>query len=156
MHTTTGNFTAAYDRLREVTGCRTQVAVAKFLGIRHTSVLAARHRGSMPASWLLTLLRRLSVNPDWIETGTGRRYIESFGAEQMLQYLSSPISLEELTDTLACVICSGCPKCHKDKLPSCYAGFAAQAAAVSTYIRGVVQELKEDRSSCSALMNSAK
>ncbi|MFT4302821.1 MAG: helix-turn-helix domain-containing protein [Desulfovibrio sp.] len=57
------------DRFFEATGCRTQVELAEFLGIRQSSIADAKKRGNIPSAWLLTLWRKRRVNPDWILTG---------------------------------------------------------------------------------------
>lgn len=59
------------DRVYEAAGCRTQTELAKFLGMRQSSISDAKKRGSIPADWLLTLWRKKGVNPDWILTGHG-------------------------------------------------------------------------------------
>ena len=68
-------FPAAYARICEVTGTRTQTEVAEVLDIRQSSISDAKRRKSIPAEWLLKLLRIYSVNPDWIETGQGAQYL---------------------------------------------------------------------------------
>lgn len=59
------------DRVYETAGCRTQTELAKFLGMRQSSISDAKKRGSIPADWLRTLWRKKGVNPDWILTGHG-------------------------------------------------------------------------------------
>ncbi|EGW51377.1 hypothetical protein HMPREF1022_01586 [Desulfovibrio sp. 6_1_46AFAA] len=45
------------ERIRAVTGCGTQTALAAALGITRSFVSDARRRKVIPADWLLTLLR---------------------------------------------------------------------------------------------------
>lgn len=59
------------ERIRAMTGCGTQTALAAALGITRSFVSDARRRKVIPADWLLTLLRSRGVNPDWILTGDG-------------------------------------------------------------------------------------
>lgn len=59
------------DRFFEAAECRTQVELAQFLGIRQSSVADAKKRGSIPAEWLVRLLKVKKVNPEWILTGEG-------------------------------------------------------------------------------------
>lgn len=72
---------AALERIRAVTGCRTQTALADFLGISQSSVSDAQRRGIIPAQWLLKLLRGQGINPDWVLTGEGARRLRPDGAD---------------------------------------------------------------------------
>ena len=65
----------ALKRVFEAAECRTQVELAAFLGIRQSSVADAKKRQSIPAEWLITLLQQKGINPDWILTGQGSRYL---------------------------------------------------------------------------------
>lgn len=55
--------------------CHTQAELAIFLGINPSSVASAKRRGSIPDHWLLTLLRKERINPDWILSGQGPRFL---------------------------------------------------------------------------------
>ncbi|SBW10472.1 conserved hypothetical protein [uncultured delta proteobacterium] len=68
-------FAAATKRLFKVAKCKTQLQLANFMGIRQSSVSDAIRRKSIPAEWLLTLLRHDQTNPDWVLTGKGPRYL---------------------------------------------------------------------------------
>lgn len=67
----------ALKRFFEAAGCRTQVELAEFLGIRQSSISDAKKRKSIPSDWLLTLWRKKSVNPDWILWEQGARSLQS-------------------------------------------------------------------------------
>lgn len=71
------------DRFFEAAGCRTQVALADFLGIKQSSVADAKKRGSIPSDWLITLWRKKGVNPDWILTGQGARGLISIDSPEI-------------------------------------------------------------------------
>lgn len=62
-------------RVFESAGCRTQIELAKLLGIRQSSISDAKKRNSIPAEWLVTLLRLRNVNPEWILSGTGPKFL---------------------------------------------------------------------------------
>lgn len=62
-------------RVFEAAGCRTQMELAAFLGIRQSSVSDAKKRGVIPSDWLLTLLRLHGVNPQWVLRGEGPRLL---------------------------------------------------------------------------------
>lgn len=66
-------FDEALERIREITGKRTQVDLAAVLNIRQSSISDAKRRRSVPAEWLVRLLRQYGTNPDWVLTGLGAR-----------------------------------------------------------------------------------
>lgn len=68
-------FDAAYARICEVCGMKTQTELSAYLGIRQSSISDAKRRMTVPAAWLLTVLSRERVNPAWILTGEGSRYL---------------------------------------------------------------------------------
>ena len=80
----------ALERFFEVVGCRTQLEVAKFLGIRQSSIYDAKKRNARPADWLLTLLQKKSVNPDWVLTGKGGKFLQEAdsGAASSVVYVT--------------------------------------------------------------------
>ncbi len=67
------DYSSAMERIRAVTGCGTQRELGRFLGINQSAISDAKRRGTIPAEWLLTLLRGKGINPDWILTGKGAR-----------------------------------------------------------------------------------
>ena len=71
-----GDFEAAMDRIRAVTGCRTQVELANFLGIRQSSISDAKRRAAIPDSWRVMLTITLGCNPVWIAAGEGTPYLK--------------------------------------------------------------------------------
>lgn len=68
-------FDTQMERILLVTRTRTQVELAEFLGIRQSSVSDAKRRGSIPAEWLISILRVRNVHPEWILTGNGPCYL---------------------------------------------------------------------------------
>lgn len=84
---------AMMQRFFEASGCRTQIELAEFLNIRQSSVSDAKRRQVIPADWLITLLRRKNINPDWILTGAEPRFLlpaESLGGHtELLPHVAS-------------------------------------------------------------------
>ena len=72
---------ACLARVYEAVPCRTQVELAEFLGIRQSSISDAKRRGAVPAEWLLKLLLMKGINPVWVLTGQGSRWLQP--AEQV-------------------------------------------------------------------------
>lgn len=68
-------FEDALRRIHMVAGTRTQVQLAEALGVRQSSISDAVRRRSIPAPWLLALLRLHQVNPDWILSGCEPKYL---------------------------------------------------------------------------------
>ncbi len=73
--TSKNSFDEQMDRIRQITGTRTQLELANLLGIRQSSVSDAKRRGMIPVKWLDTLRRLKNVNPDWILYGVGAQYL---------------------------------------------------------------------------------
>ena len=81
---------ACLARVYEAVPCRTQVELAEFLGIRQSSISDAKKRGAVPAEWLLKLLLLKGINPVWVLTGQGSRWLQP--AEQMPVLLPLAVS----------------------------------------------------------------
>lgn len=64
-------FATQMERIKLVTGKRTQAELARFFGIRQSSVSEAKRRGKIPSGWLVILMLVKSVYPEWILTGEG-------------------------------------------------------------------------------------
>ena len=64
-------------RVFDAAGCRTQIELANLLGIRQSSISDAKKRNSVPAEWLVTLLRLRGVNPEWILSGSGPKFLST-------------------------------------------------------------------------------
>ena len=78
-------------RVFEAAGCRTQIELANLLGIRQSSISDAKKRNSVPAEWLVTLLRLRGVNPEWVLTGNGPKYL---GRTDSTDEKDTPLSRE--------------------------------------------------------------
>lgn len=73
-HTET-NFDEQMERIKLITGKKTQIELAELLGIKQSSISDAKRRGSIPANWLIMLMRLNYANPEWILTGDGPLFI---------------------------------------------------------------------------------
>ena len=74
---TSDEFSTAYARIQHITGSQTQTELAQFLGISQGSVSVAMRRGHIPDKWLLVILRRTGINPDWVLTGEGEQNLSA-------------------------------------------------------------------------------
>lgn len=96
------DFEAAMARIHKISGTRTQVELAVLLGVRQSSISDAKRRGSVPASWLMTLFTLRQANPTWITTGQGRPYLtedesrELVGAPIAPALAAEPVTLDDL------------------------------------------------------------
>jgi hypothetical protein len=66
---------AAMGRIKQITGCRTQVQLADALEVRQSSISDAKRRASIPPEWLLKIQRAHQVHADWILTGLGPKFL---------------------------------------------------------------------------------
>ena len=111
------DFDAQMERVHFITGVRTQIELADFLGIRQSSVSDAKRRGKIPSDWLITIMRAKNINPEWILTGKGPYYLaeqlphgqyethdhvqERWADEAALRRLSSKALADELLRRIA-------------------------------------------------------
>ena len=63
----------ALKRIYEAAECGTQAQLAELLQVSQPSIAEVARRGSIPAKWLMQLLRLRGISPDWILTGEGSR-----------------------------------------------------------------------------------
>lgn len=78
-------FEAAMERIKTVTGARTQVQLAEVLEVRQSSISDAKRRASIPSDWLLKLQRKHQVFADWFLTGEGPRETTGGAAGRMAE-----------------------------------------------------------------------
>lgn len=69
-----------YERLFEAACCRTQVELAEILEIKQSSVSDTKSRNTIPSDWLIKLLEKKQISPDWIRYGVGSKYIDTSGS----------------------------------------------------------------------------
>ena len=68
-------FDEQMERIKLITGKRTQVELADLLGVKQSSISDAKRRASIPSNWLIVLMRHSSANPEWILTGNGPLFV---------------------------------------------------------------------------------
>lgn len=69
-------FEDAVERIRRVTGAKTQKELGEILGIKQPSISDAFSRKSLPPQWFLILLHKFGANPDWLAEGVGPVYLQ--------------------------------------------------------------------------------
>lgn len=75
--------TSAFKRLFEAARCSTQLELAHILEIKKSSISDAKRVNSIPSDWLLKLLRLKQVNPEWVLTGKGSRFMVPSDSPEM-------------------------------------------------------------------------
>lgn len=63
------DFTSAVSRIFESLDVNIQSKLANALGLAQPTINYSLSRGTIPTSWLIALLRKNSLNPDWILYG---------------------------------------------------------------------------------------
>lgn len=71
------DFESQFRRVLEAAGCETQTGLAAVLGIRQSSVSAARRRQSIPAEWLTKLFLQERISPEWVLEGKGGKWLRA-------------------------------------------------------------------------------
>jgi len=78
-------------RAFEVLQISSQNKLAGLLGINRAGITQAKKKGTVPEKWILELYRKYGINPDWIETGSGKMFIaERDGSVIVPEYRSAP------------------------------------------------------------------
>lgn len=69
------DFKNAMKRVFEAAECRTQTELAEFLSIRQSSISDAKRRESIPAEWIVKLLEKKRINPNWLLRGQEAKHL---------------------------------------------------------------------------------
>ncbi len=91
FHASSDSFEVCMDRIQSATKAYTQIDLAELLNIRQSSISDAKKRNSIPAKWLITLLQKHRLNPDWILIGELPQYLGGTSAETD-NHAAKPIS----------------------------------------------------------------
>lgn len=75
------DFNQVMERIYEITGVRTQAGLADILDIAQPTVSDAKKRCSIPSKWYLKLFQKFGANPEWLESGTGHKYLQAYGVD---------------------------------------------------------------------------
>ena len=71
------HFQIFFDRVSIALGIKNLSELATILRVNRSSVTQARKNDSVPANWLLALMRSHGLNPDWLEGGAGPKLLNS-------------------------------------------------------------------------------
>ena len=86
------DFHAAYERVFQAAGARSQLALAAVLGVKQSSVWDVQSRAkAIPASWMVALVELYGVSPRWIKTGHGPQRLSRSLADVPLEELMAEI-----------------------------------------------------------------
>lgn len=66
----------------QITGCGTQMELAKILEVNRSAITQAKNRDAVPERWLLTLARKYALAPDWFESGVITPYSAAIKLER--------------------------------------------------------------------------
>lgn len=70
-------FKLFFERIAETTGITSQTQLASILKVNRSAITQAKKNDSIPAKWVLQLSREFGLNPNWIEKGTGNKFIKN-------------------------------------------------------------------------------
>ena len=73
-------FEEQLERVKEITGCSTQSALATFFGTSQSSISSMCSKRRISATLLVKLVEKKRVNPTWVKTGKG---IKRFGLQEL-------------------------------------------------------------------------
>ena len=63
------------DRIKNVTQCRTQQELAHFFDVSQSCISDSKKRLAIPSKWLLSLLKKKGINPEWVRRGSGPKFL---------------------------------------------------------------------------------
>lgn len=75
------DFASQYRHVFEAAECKTQAELAAVLDIRQSSISDAKRRESIPSDWLIKLLEKKRINPEWVRSGMGKRAFQPSDGE---------------------------------------------------------------------------
>ncbi len=70
------NFNSFFKRLLKEGGITSQKELALILGVDGSTISQAKKRDSVPRGWITKLSQKFSLNPEWIETGNGKKLMD--------------------------------------------------------------------------------
>lgn len=88
-------FQAQIARIMFITGKSTQCQLAEFLGVTQASISEAAKRRQIPPRWLVTLVQKLRLNPDWVLEAEAPVFLGR-GGERPLAHIPLGELMEEL------------------------------------------------------------
>ncbi len=71
------NFNSFLERLLAEGLITSQKKLASILEIDSSAISKAKKRNSVPRSWFMKLAKQFNLNPEWMETGTGKTHLNS-------------------------------------------------------------------------------
>ena len=83
-------FAVQYRRMLEATNCITPRELARILAVRQSDLVKARQSGAVPAAWLIKLLEKYNINPNWIKYGLEPEFIRSGNTSAFIHYSNNP------------------------------------------------------------------
>ncbi len=131
-------------RIMGATGISCQNDLAKALGINRSGITHARNNNKIPDKWVLKLYKEFGLNPEWVATGCGNKFLDS-GQDHDSEYRYIPKVRAMLSagggsfETCSEVIDNLCFK--REWLAR--KGSAAEMVAMEVFGRSMEPEIKE-------------
>ena len=64
-------------RILDATGISSSAELARELDINRSGITHARNNNKIPEKWIVKLYKKFGLNPEWIESGSGSKYINT-------------------------------------------------------------------------------
>lgn len=87
------SFEAQYQRVLEAAECGTQLKLAAVLEVRQSFISDAKRRQSVPSDWLVKLLGKKRINPQWIRMGIGAKYLNPADDKEVMPHAAKIIEV---------------------------------------------------------------
>lgn len=96
------------ERIKKVTGCKTQYELADYFGVTQASVSNAHKKQVITANYFLRLYEKNFIHPEWIRTGHGPQTLIPASFEHALEIVlenKSRLLAKMSTGDLATELC---------------------------------------------------
>ncbi len=74
---TSPKFKYFFRRISDTTGIFSQTQLASILKVNRSAITQAKKNDSIPPKWILQLSKEFGLNPEWIETGIGEKFLRN-------------------------------------------------------------------------------
>ncbi len=74
----TTDFDSFYKRIVDESSIPSQKKLASILGVDSSAISQAKKRNSIPRAWIAIISQKLDLNPNWVQTGHGKKKLNRF------------------------------------------------------------------------------
>ncbi len=86
------HFEEFIQKAKKITGCATQMELAKILEVNRSAITQAKNRDSVPEKWLFVIAKKFALIPNWFDDNSGgKKGIKQYrGANGQIKRIAAP------------------------------------------------------------------